>query len=292
MAAHTDFEYLRSLALSPADRAVLDRIAADRETVLQGGRLPEPGEYLRLSVRVPEAAGHSAEPRYLTLNLRSDLAPASLDTFLEIFRDEAHMKVPGFRGETSAAGGFVLDLGAHEGYYALRMKLSNPTLQVRAVEPVSENMALLRLNLEANGVGDVETLEAAVGAESGHVVLETLPHVGTVASTDIMAFPRPWIKRDRIRRRRVPVTTIAAILADPTMRYAPTLLKLDVEGSEDEVLSAGADVLPRFERVVVECHGEEKRDRVASVMAEAGFACVYAEEKRSGDLYFERREAT
>lgn len=67
------------------------------------------------------------------------------------------------------------------------------------------------------------------------------------------------------------------------------LLKIDVEGSEYEILSQAAPLLRRFARIVVECHGYEARARCRESVEKRGFACVYAERKRSGDLYFVRR---
>lgn len=223
--------------------------------------------------------------RTLHLTLRGDLAPASLDTFLEIFRDHAHALLPGFRGE---AGGTVVDLGGNEGFYTLRIKLLNPTVRVLAAEPVVENVELFRANLEANDVDGVTLRETAVTARNGTVQIETLPHVGTVGSTDILAFPRPWIRAEEIRRRHVPTTTLGALLDAAGVDEAE-ILKMDVEGSEVEILSEGRKVLRRFRRIVVECHGEGARRVTQQIIEEQGFGCIYAETKRSGDLYFLRK---
>jgi FkbM family methyltransferase len=328
MAAHLDFDYLHELAISEADHRALDQIEGDRRLLLRGGRLPEPGEYMELRLeRPPEtqdparAAGAEAVDRagaagsHITLILRSDLAPASLDTFIEIFRDRTHTRVTGFAGENAHS---VVDLGANEGHYTLLMKLLNPRLRVVAAEPLAENVDLFRRNMEANGLNNVTCIEAAVtapvritadretsgataiGSATGTITLDTYPHVGTVASTDISAFPRPWIDPARVRPRRVEAITLSALL-DRAGVVEADILKLDVEGSEVDVLSgapetptgggtsATAGVLRRFRRIVVECHGAEKRAQVLAVLEQAGFACVYIEGKRSGDVYAERR---
>jgi FkbM family methyltransferase len=285
LAARIDFDYLHHLARGPWSHAVLERIEADREVLLSGGSLPVPGEPLTLSFELgPEELAPGKAPRPVHLILRSDLAPASLDTFLEIFRDHAHTLLPGFCGEE---GGTVVDLGANEGFYTLRMKLLDPELRVAAAEPLRENAELFRGNLEANGVEGVTLLETAVTGHDGTVRIETLPHVGTVASTDILAFPRPWIKAENIRPRRVTSRTLGTLLETAGIGEAD-ILKMDVEGGEREILSGSREILRRFRRIVVECHGEDARRDIAEIVESRGFRCVYAEGKRSGDLYFLR----
>jgi FkbM family methyltransferase len=167
------------------------------------------------------------------------------------------------------------------------MKLLNPAVRVVAAEPLSENAELFRANLEANGVEGVTLRETAVTGHNGTARIETLPHVGTVASTDILAFPRPWIKAASIRRRTVPAMTLESFLEAAEVGEAE-ILKMDVEGSEVEILSGSREALRRFERIVVECHGNDARRGVEDILKSRGFRCLYAEEKRSGDLYFLR----
>jgi FkbM family methyltransferase len=338
MAAHTDFDYLHSLAVSSHDHDTLERIRRDRETLLYGGTLPESGERLSLSLLDPDAAARTATPGQaapgmsgraaeaslradaaaprqtaaevpwraapptpegtLRLTLRSDLAPASLDTLLEIFRDHAHARAEGFRpddldgSDGAGVGPMVVDLGANEGFYTLRMKRRNPALRIVAVEAVAVNIDLFRENLAANGLHGVETLCAAVvdpdGAREGVLELETYPHVGTIASRDLTGFPRPWIRPERIRTERVPAVSLSEVLRRYRIEEA-ALLKVDIEGSEVDALSAEPSELRRFERIVVECHGKAARERCTAMLDAAGFDLLAAEEKRSGDCYFRRR---
>ena len=70
--------------------------------------------------------------------------------------DEYHLP----RGLAGAA----LDVGAYLGSVAVGLALDNPGLRVFAIEPVPDNIALIRRNLDANGVADrVHLIEGAVG---------------------------------------------------------------------------------------------------------------------------------
>ena len=60
--------------------------------------------------------------------------------------------------------GSALDIGAHIGGVTVALAADNPELQVVAVEPVPDNVVLLRRNLEANGLsGQVTVMDAAAG---------------------------------------------------------------------------------------------------------------------------------
>lgn len=305
MAADIDIAFLHSLALDAEDTRVLDRIAADRRTLLAGGTLPEPGRPLQLKLDIdpclrPSSRG-PADP--LILTLRSDLAPASLDTLIELFRDGVHTRVAGFReidagprasGAARATGtgttppapapATLIDLGANEGFYTLLMKRCNPQLRVIAVEPVAENAALLRRNVSENGVTGVTVIEAAVTAQSGEIEIETYPHVGSVASTDLQAFPRPWIHADRIRRRAVPSRTFAELFRAHNLEAAD-IVKMDVEGSEEEIITGNLETLRACRRIVVECHGTAVRERCTAALRSLGYRIILEEAKRSGDVY-------
>ena len=58
--------------------------------------------------------------------------------------------------------GVALDVGAYLGSVAVGLALDNPDLRVFAIEPVPDNIALIRRNLDLNGVS-VVLIEGAAG---------------------------------------------------------------------------------------------------------------------------------
>ncbi len=288
MSADGNFAVLNRLAHGPDDRELLARIAADRERILAGELLSchsSPFDTLTLDLgrRAPcRAPGRPRPPqlRAIRFHLRRDLAPASVDTIVEIFHRAAHTKLPGFRGE---AGGTVVDIGANEGFYSMRLRMSNPALRIVAAEPLAEHREIFAANL-----GDASIYPAAITNHDGETLIECYPHVGSVASLDIAAFPRPWIRRDRIRRRRVSAACLRSFLDTAGVDEAE-ICKMDIEGAEADVLSREAAVFRRFRRVVVECHGRDVRRLCVSALSRQGFRVLFVEPKRSGDVYFERR---
>ena len=65
------------------------------------------------------------------------------------------------------AEGIAVDVGAYVGAATVAMLLDNPELRVIAIEPLPENLELIRLNLELNAVQDrCRLLEGAVGTDT------------------------------------------------------------------------------------------------------------------------------
>ena len=50
--------------------------------------------------------------------------------------------------------GWAVDVGSHVGSMAIALALDNPDLRVIAIEPVPDNVRLVRLNVEQNGLAD------------------------------------------------------------------------------------------------------------------------------------------
>jgi FkbM family methyltransferase len=70
--------------------------------------------------------------------------------------DEYHMP--------SGLSGWALDVGAHIGACTVTLLVDNPDLRVVAIEALPENVALIRENLELNGVADrCIVIEGAAG---------------------------------------------------------------------------------------------------------------------------------
>lgn len=62
--------------------------------------------------------------------------------------------------------GWALDAGAHIGIVSVALALDNPNLQVLAVEPVAENVEILKANIARNGLNErVFPIPAALGED-------------------------------------------------------------------------------------------------------------------------------
>lgn len=95
----------------------------------------------------------------------------------------------------SGLKGLGLDIGAHIGAVAVALALDNPQMRVIAVEPVPDNLRLLRVNVAANGLQDrVGIIAGAVG--KGTVTIrhsfrgsESAEHHAFVGNSSLFAAP-------------------------------------------------------------------------------------------------------
>lgn len=193
----------------------------------------------------------AARPRYCNAKLKNGMHFTFRNTrgeiflFNEIFISEAYNPcIPETNVDT------VVDIGANIGAFTT---LIAPTAnRVIAIEPNPDCVELLRLNIEKNELQHkVHLHQAAVWDRLGHAVLNINPQ-STPTSTLI---PQPEIAQTR--QIIVETTTIDELF----QRYSISscdLLKMDIEGSEFEVLlGKTVDALSRVKRMIIEVHRRE-----------------------------------
>ncbi len=140
-----------------------------------------------------------------------------------------------------ASASHVLELGANVGYYTVQGAVANPTCRYVAVEPHPDSAAIVRRNLELNGIENVELVEAAAVGDAAVDRVEL-----AIPDQDLYTTPAgAFIRSDGegvghiSAERTVTVKTVA--IAD--LIRGVDLLKLDIEGHEAEVLEPIFDVL-------------------------------------------------
>jgi FkbM family methyltransferase len=149
----------------------------------------------------------------------------------------------------------VVDAGANIGVATLAMKNAVPDARIVAIEPSPFVHGLLVRNVAQNGLTGVEIHQAALAAVDGVVRFDVEEAHGGLRSrvTADHGIEVPAVRLSR--------------LVDGEIDF----LKLDVEGSEEEVLSelANADRLREVAELVVEYHHhlDGRSDRLAVVLA-------------------------
>lgn len=140
---------------------------------------------------------------------------------------------------------FIVDGGSNIGMSVLFFKSLYPSARVLAFEPAQPAHELLVRNVEANGLRDVEVHRAALGREDGDVPF--------FEDRDDPATFRMSTRSERLpgTASAVPQRRLSQLLSDDV-----DLLKLDVEGSEDDVLAELVDsqAVSRVRQLVVEYH--------------------------------------
>lgn len=153
-------------------------------------------------------------------------------------------------------GDHVLDVGANSGYLSLLAKaLVGPEGRVVAVEPHPENLATLADRTRLNPDLPIEVLAVAAAPASGRATLELTRNLanGRLATAEWDHAKPP------VSRIEVPARSLDDLVAVAT----PTVVKIDIEGAEGELLaaSAGPDRWPTTPTLLVEYHGMRNRDQ-------------------------------
>ncbi len=181
---------------------------------------------------------------------RTDVDMAVLEQCFDAGQYEIPEGMPRYRSRAEAfydrilaSGGspLIVDCGANIGASVAWFAARYPRAHIVAVEPAADNIELLRRNC---CVYDVDLRAAAVGPYDGETFLSD-PGAGTWAYQTVDAPDAGY---------RVPVVSIGTILREkPAPRYAPFVLKLDIEGAEKTLFADGA-AIDHFPVVIVEPH--------------------------------------
>lgn len=164
-----------------------------------------------------------------------------------------------------APGMTVFDVGANLGFFSLVAgRLVGPAGRVVAFEPVPSSAAAVRANAVLNGFHHVDVVEAAVGAaaERGSLLVVEEASWSHLAERG----------RHPSTRATIGVDVVALDeLIESGRLPAPDVVKIDVEGSEGDVLRGMARTLARHRpELVIELHGTNAE--VAELLEAAGYA--------------------
>jgi FkbM family methyltransferase len=170
----------------------------------------------------------------------------------EIWLDEAYMPPEGAYGMCS-----VIDLGANIGFTSVYLARLLGSLRLVAVEPDPDNAVILRRNLAQNGI-DAIVIEAAVGPIDGSArfrrnAASNLGHVADDGdlTVDVISIP----------------SVIARLGASPQR----VLLKLDIEGGEEQLFAGDIGWLDQVGCLLAEFHpGVADVERIVAAVERAG----------------------
>lgn len=176
----------------------------------------------------------------------------------------------------------VLDLGANIGlaslWFSKRIQpgqaQANQGPLVLGVEPVPENAAVAEINFRENHIPG-EVVRAAVGQRSGEAWFEAR------AESNLGRLSNEGTHGAGIR---VPVVGIRDLL-DRFPTGQVDLVKMDIEGGEEELLSRDTDWLAKVKALMVEWHDDraDSRPLIRNVEA-AGFAHQRINSERQDNL--------
>jgi FkbM family methyltransferase len=163
--------------------------------------------------------------------------------------------------------GTFIDVGAHVGFFALSAaRQMRDQGRVIAIEPHPIRCAMLRSNIAANRVNNVDVVEAAVTDYTGRAAIYDL-------SPELAAHPRD-VSFNALGGR--PIDVEAVTLDSLCKRYQLTelaLVKIDVEGFEVQVLRGMASTLRQLRPLIIfEALDEVALRACTELLLAAGYA--------------------
>jgi FkbM family methyltransferase len=149
----------------------------------------------------------------------------------------------------------ILDVGAHIGIFTLYARALNPRVAIFALEPESDNLALLRNNLAANHLEGVTVRKAALAEKTGERQLLLEPDS---INHHLLAGEEEAGHR---KAEKVAALTLGDFLAREELTEVG-LLKMDIEGGEYGVFAGLTEEdFSRIRNVVLEYHEYEGHSR-------------------------------
>ena len=131
--------------------------------------------------------------------------------------------------------GLALDIGGHIGTITVALAIDNPDLRVIVVEPIPENLALIRLNCEANGIAERVTIVSGLAGRGGQGLIryafggdETALHHAFIGNSSFA------VPDGRHQAMRTHSWTLDELIGDRDV----ILAKIDCEGGEYQFLAA------------------------------------------------------
>lgn len=164
----------------------------------------------------------------------------------------------------------IVDLGANTGLAARWLQNTWPAARLVAVEPEPENVAVLCFNAAERAI---TVVPAAIGGTERIALLQT------GRDADAFALVGEPVGDAVIE---VPVLTMPRVLAEAGVE-AVDLLKVDIEGSEEELFADCSAWIGRVRALLVECHGAYTVTRLLADLARSGgsFAVLDVDAKPS-----------
>ena len=166
-------------------------------------------------------------------------------------------------------GGCFYDVGAHIGFYSLlAARLVGQTGAVIAFEPDTDNAEILRQNAARNGL-QICVVSAAVSNQDGTIRFQRSTGDG------------PSRMSGMVIRDNLPAAKESEIVCCPAVSLdgfssshrPPTLVKIDVEGAEIQVLEGARSLLETKKPVlIIEVHHQKDLPAVHSILSGLGYA--------------------
>ena len=169
----------------------------------------------------------------------------------------------------------VFDVGAHIGYHSLAFaKIASPRGKVYAFEPNNTNFSRIKLNLKRNKElsNKIDINNHALYSYKGHINFKYSDNIddqtssGGYINEELKPLPDKVYKNSNFKNTFIPVDTIDNFSEHKNLKEI-SLIKIDVEGAEHNVLLGATKSLNKFKPVLyIEIHSVESMLNVCKIL--------------------------
>ena len=158
--------------------------------------------------------------------------------------DPVWLEMRFIRDHLVATGDVVMECGGHRGLTAIMLsKWVGSSGRVVTFEPDARNAEILRQNIELNHLTNVSVEQKAVGARKTKAALSRYSNMET---GNLQYIAKKW--------RRTKGNEVDMVTLDDYVSLNPSLIKIDVEGYELEVLKGAKRILANHPKLAIEVH--------------------------------------
>ena len=171
--------------------------------------------------------------------------------------------------------GWFFDVGANVGMYSWEVREVCPLRKILAFEPDPENIKLLEKTLNEANLKHLAISKCALSKRVGEVTFfqdNLTSATGCVAGMD-----KPWIEqylKGSVNEIRVKTATLDSVSLGEKI---PSLIKIDVEGHEIEVLEGSSNTLTKARPLLIIESFPPKQSTVLSMLHEFGYRSIDAD---------------
>jgi len=144
----------------------------------------------------------------------------------------------------------VLDVGAHMGEFAQRIRTMLPDAELICCEPLEEPFT--KLTERFRGQPNFRAIRCALGEKAGQHEIhhnEYAPSSSLLPMTELHKQSFTFAVKEQTEM--IEVRRLSDVVRELNLRD-PLLLKLDVQGFEDKVIAGGEDVVARAKIIIIE----------------------------------------
>jgi FkbM family methyltransferase len=180
----------------------------------------------------------------------------------------------------------VVDLGANIGMFSLFAAKLSPRVQVHAFEPAPGTFALLKRNVLANNLSNVQCHKCAVSSKTGKQTLYI--DVGSTADTTVASRVK---EPATVTTQEVDCLTLDDLFTRCGISRC-NFMKVDVEGAEFEIFAAASrQTFDKIDVIAMEYHEHEDRrhEELSELLESHGYSVRIPEPRNDLGMIYARR---